>query len=287
MRFLVLFLSVVFLFGNEKAIIQLNWKYQFEFAGFIMAKEKGFYKDVGVDVTLKEVQKNVDIVKFVLDNRNSFGVGNSSLISLQAIGGKNLKLLMPIYDESLYVLTAVNTDIKNLSDIKKYHIILDQFAIKNPAILAMLKSENININDLKIKKENFYTNIRQSGIFAFYKSNEIYFLDKNKIKYKIFDPKDYGFDLYGDILFTSEYTSLNNPDFVNKVTQATKRGFIYAFNHIDETINVILKKYNTQNLTKDRLLFEANILKSYLSKSFKFDDKKISKIENMYILLLF
>jgi polar amino acid transport system substrate-binding protein len=34
--------------------IQLAWKYQFQFAGYIMAKEKGFYKDVGLDVELWE-----------------------------------------------------------------------------------------------------------------------------------------------------------------------------------------------------------------------------------------
>ena len=29
----------------EKVSLQLKWKYQFQFAGFIIAKEKGFYKD--------------------------------------------------------------------------------------------------------------------------------------------------------------------------------------------------------------------------------------------------
>ena len=38
----------------EHVSLQLHWKYEFEFAGFIAAKEKGFYKDVGLDVELKE-----------------------------------------------------------------------------------------------------------------------------------------------------------------------------------------------------------------------------------------
>ena len=37
----------------EKVSLQLHWKYQFEFAGFLVAQEKGFYKDVGLDVNLK------------------------------------------------------------------------------------------------------------------------------------------------------------------------------------------------------------------------------------------
>lgn len=36
------------LVGNEQksVALQLPWKYQFQFAGYIIAKEKGFYKDV-------------------------------------------------------------------------------------------------------------------------------------------------------------------------------------------------------------------------------------------------
>ena len=40
----------------EKVSLQLEWKYQFEHAGFIMAKEKGFYEEVGLDVELIEYQ---------------------------------------------------------------------------------------------------------------------------------------------------------------------------------------------------------------------------------------
>jgi ABC-type nitrate/sulfonate/bicarbonate transport system substrate-binding protein len=32
--------------------VQLEWKYQFEFAGFIAAKELGYYQEVGLDVDL-------------------------------------------------------------------------------------------------------------------------------------------------------------------------------------------------------------------------------------------
>lgn len=34
--------------------IQLKWVHSFQFAGYYAAVEKGFYRDVGLDVTLKE-----------------------------------------------------------------------------------------------------------------------------------------------------------------------------------------------------------------------------------------
>jgi len=45
----------------EKVTLQLQWKDQFEFAGFYAAKEKGFFKEVGLDVNFKAFDSEVDI----------------------------------------------------------------------------------------------------------------------------------------------------------------------------------------------------------------------------------
>lgn len=43
--------------------------------------------------------------------------------------------------------------------------------------------------------------------------------------------------------------------------EASLKGWEYAFQHIGETVDLILQKYNSQNKTKDELIFEANTLK--------------------------
>src|SRR3977135_3991099 len=56
-----IFLSVLALFalGNssafaqDKLTLQLKWVTQAQFAGYYVAKDKGFYKDAGLDVTVK------------------------------------------------------------------------------------------------------------------------------------------------------------------------------------------------------------------------------------------
>src|SRR6201994_2735041 len=46
-------LSVVSAQAADKVTIQLKWVAQAQFAGYFVAKEKGFYKDAGLDVTIK------------------------------------------------------------------------------------------------------------------------------------------------------------------------------------------------------------------------------------------
>ncbi len=66
---------------------------------------------------------------------------------------------------------------------------------------------------------------------------------------------------------------------------ASKKGWNYAFNHIDETIKVILKKYNTQGFTYAKLKYEANKMKKFMSQKFEFNNDKINNIKNIYVLL--
>jgi len=285
MKLFLLFFSFLYLFAIDTITIQLNWKYQFEFAGIIMAKEKGFYKKRGLNVYIKEYEKNKDLIKSIINNEGYYGVGESNLISY-ILEKKPIILLMPIYNSSPLTLTTINApNIKTLKDIETTHIPIDELSIKNPSIVAMFKSQKIDINKLNIKDISFDKNKTQKGVFTFYDSNEIYYLEKNHIPYISFKPNDYGFDFYGDIFFTSKHEIENHLNRVKSMMEATKEGYKYAFSHIDETIDTILKKYNTQNLTKDKLLYEANTLRKYLSKTFRFDLNKLKTIKSVYVLI--
>jgi len=94
-----------------------------------------------------------------------------------------------------------------------------------------------------------------------YLSNEPYHMIQKKIPYTIFNPSDFGFDFYDDILFTSNALYQKDPKLVHAFYQATQKGWEYAFNNSDETAQLIFNKYNTQNKSLDHLRFEAGELK--------------------------
>ena len=58
--------------------LQLNWKHQFQFAGYYAAIEKGYYRREGFDVRLVEAQEGREPVDEVLKGNAEFGVGASS-----------------------------------------------------------------------------------------------------------------------------------------------------------------------------------------------------------------
>jgi len=52
----------------EKVTIQLKWSPQAQFAGYYVAQAKGYYKDAGLDVTIKPGGADIKTVQVIANN---------------------------------------------------------------------------------------------------------------------------------------------------------------------------------------------------------------------------
>ena len=57
-----------------------------------------------------------------------------------------------------------------------------------------------------------------------YVTNEPFLLEQKGIPYRIIDPRTYGIDFYGDVLFTSQAELQNNPERVEAFRKASMDG---------------------------------------------------------------
>jgi ABC-type nitrate/sulfonate/bicarbonate transport system substrate-binding protein/signal transduction histidine kinase len=248
----------------QKVSLQLLWLHQFEFAGFYIAKEKGFYKDAGLDVEIKEYTFGTHITDDVMSKKSDFGLESSSLI-LDKMQGKNIYMLMTTYQKSPFVLMAKErSDLKSVHDLKGKKIMAAPNQVTMASLNAMLKINNISHADYTTQPHSFNTDDLINGTtdaMTTYLSNEPFHLQEKGIKYRIFDPADFGFAFYSDILFTSKEFYEKNPQTVDKFYEATMKGWKYAFENMDETAKLIFEKYNTQNKSLPHLMFEAQELK--------------------------
>ncbi|MCK5111211.1 MAG: ABC transporter substrate-binding protein [Arcobacteraceae bacterium] len=289
--FSLLFQSILFADRGdfEKVTLQLQWLHQFQFAGYYIAKEKDFYKQVGLKVDIKEFKQGINPVNIVTSNKATYGVGRSSLI-IDKSNGANIKLLSAIFQSSPSVLVATKkSNIKTIKDFTGKRIMTTPNISQTVSIQAMAKQKGVNINNMIIQKHSFDINDLIKGktdLMASYISNEPFMLKQKGIKYTVFDPKDYGFDFYSDILFTSDDEVIKHKQRALKFKAATLKGWQYAFNNIDETVNIILEKYNTQNKSKEALIYEANELKKLAFYNTKklgtIDINKIQRIYDIY-----
>lgn len=191
----------------EKTTLQLSWFNQFQFAGYYIAKEKGFYKDVGLNVNIKNYDFDVNVTKDVSEGKVDFGIARETLISEKINTFHNIVALYPLFQISpLILITKNDSNINSLKDFSNKRIMLSENDSSQASLKAMLSSNNINKESLKIQKhshniEDLINN--HTDIMSAYISKSPFILKQKNIPFNIFAPKDYGFDLYSDFLFTS------------------------------------------------------------------------------------
>jgi len=259
---LILFLLLLptLLFSDlEKINLQLQWKHQFEFAGFYAAQEKGFYKDVGLDVHFLEYGKEKTILEEVLSGRAQYGILYSSLIA-DFLNDEPVVFVANFFKQSPLVLVA-QENIKTPADLKGKTVMGVSDHIQGITLLSMFKTFNIGLNDITNVQSTFNNDDfinKKVDAMAVFTTNEPYELNKKGIKYNVLDPTVYGNKYYDVNLFTSKKELEEHPLRVKNFKEASIKGWEYALSHKEEMIALILKKYNTQNKTKEAYQFEAN-----------------------------
>ena len=267
----------------EKVSLQLDWKYQFQHAGFIMAKEKGFYKELGLDVALLEYKDGINIEEDVLSKKAEFGISNTPVMIKDRVLQPTVLLATYLHHSPL--VFATQPDIKTPAQLNGKKIMATEYEYYQSSlsllmnhffIKGMYVPHSFGIEEFKNK---------QVDAISVFVSNEVYELDKQKVPYNIIDPYEYGFIIHAMNLFCSYEFAHNNTQKIENFLRATKKGWQYAINHPGETINIIHEKYNP-NKSIEELTYEAKVIKSLMLLD-KYDIGEIDKelLERVYAQL--
>jgi len=261
MRFLIIF--SIFLYSVcaqplEKVTLQLQWKHQFEFAGFYAAKELGFYEEAGLDVEFKEFESTMDITAEVLSGRADYATSYSSIIN-DYLHRKPIVLVANFFKQSPLVLVT-QPHIKTPKDLAGKTVMGLLDSTHNTTLISMLEKFDVSTDDFTNVSRSFAIDSfikKEVDAISVFTTNEIYTLNQKAVPYNVLDPAAFGIKFYDVNLFTSKSEAVNNPQRVKALRQATIKGWEYAINNKEEIAKLILRKYNTQNKTLDALLFEA------------------------------
>ncbi len=262
----ILFQTLLFSQTHEltKVKLQLQWKYQFQFAGFIMAKELGYYKDVGLDVELVEYENGVNVMQKLLSGDVDYALANA-IISYKDKKLEDVTLLASYFQRSPLVIIT-QKEIRSVLELTNKKIMISKNEHFNSTLAILLEYFDIspqtstfvepsyNINDFIEKKVDASTAFR---------SNELYLLDKQKIPYNIIDPVEYGFPTNANNVFTSHKKVLSKPEEVDDFLAASKKGWEYALYNIEEVSKLIHEKY-APNKSIEHLAYEGKITKELM-----------------------
>ncbi|MGZ8158623.1 MAG: EAL domain-containing protein [Methylobacter sp.] len=243
----------------EKVSLQLKWLHSFQFAGYYAAKEKGYYAEENLDVTIRERIPGINNIEQVLTDESQYGVADTGLLE-QRLVGKSVVVLASIFQHSpLVYLTLKNSGIVSPYELKGKRVMEDSY--DNAPLLAMLYEAGISTHDFTHLDNSFNPDDLVNGktdAMVSYLTDQIDYFKKKGIEINIIDPRNYGVDFLSDNLFTTEQEINRHPERVRRFLRASLKGWDYALKHQDELIRIILNKYNSGNrLYAEHLRFEA------------------------------
>lgn len=240
----------------ESVTLQLKWRHQFQFAGYYVALEKGYYRDHNLDVRIVEAAPETNVVEEVTTGRADYGVGNSALL-LERARDKPVVALAAIFQHSPLVLIGnIYAGVASADDLKGKRVMLEKHSEE---LLAYLHAQNVPESSFKIVPHTFTSDDLIHGMvdaMSGYSTTEPYVLDKAAIPQLILSPRAVGIDFYGDNLFTSEVELRKHPERVKVFREASLRGWNYAMAHPEEIVDLILSKYPTRR-SREFMLNEA------------------------------
>jgi len=247
----------------EVVNLQLKWLHQFQFAGYYAAKEKGFYRDVGLDVNIIEAVPSIDPIQQVVSGHAEYGVGTSELL-LNRYRGEPVVVLGVIFQHSpLSLITLQSSGLDHVHKLVKRRVMVEP---NSAELLAYFYKEGFTEKAFDLQSHSFDVNDLLSGAtdaMSVYVTDELYLLDKQNIAYYQYSPRLASIDFYGDNFFTLEQELKNHPERVDRFIAATLRGWRYAMQFPEEIIQLIYQHYS-QRHSIDHLRYEAQKMRELM-----------------------
>jgi len=246
---------------SESVRLHLKWKHQFQFAGYYIALEKGYYTAEGLNVSLIEGGTEHDPVDGLLAGDAEYAIADVGVL-LDRAEGKPVVVLANIFQHSSQIL-MVRSDPGRVDTAPldlHYKRIMLQNGHLTIEVLAVLKKLGLSESDFIRLPSSYNVQDLANGnadAFSAYSTNEPYLMRKQGIPFTVMSPHDYGIDVYGDTLITTDMELLEHPDRAAAFRRASIKGWQYALEHIDETVALIQQKYNSQEKSTGHLRFEA------------------------------
>jgi NitT/TauT family transport system substrate-binding protein len=243
--------------ADDKVTVQLKWVADAQFAGYFVAKDKGYYKDAGLDVTIKAGGPDIAPEQVIAGGGADVIVDwMPAALAAREKGEPLVNIAQPFKHSGLMLTCRKETGIKSPADLKGKTLGVWFFGNEYPFLSWMnhlgLKTDG-SPNGVKVIKQGFNVDPllqKQADCISTMTYNEYFQVIEAGIKPEdlvVFKYEDQGVATLEDGLYTLE-DKLKDPKFVDvmaRFVKATMKGFDYARQNPADAVKIVLANDTT------------------------------------------
>src|SRR4030042_6886264 len=262
------FLSEVF--AQEKVSMRFQWKVGSEHAGFIVAKENGFYQQEGLDVTLKEGMGlgSTGVLKLVGAKEEAFGLVALNTSLKGVVNGVPVIQVMVIQLTSNGILLRPDSGIKTPQDLVGKSIAGSGSGVSD-IFIAFLGINNVPVDQVKyVAGGSAYLQTMVAGkthgalANVLNDMNEVKKMGMKEVNSLLFTDWGVPPDSYGIAVHTDAVGQ--NPETIRKFVRASLKGIKAMLANIEEAVDISKKHFPM--VDRDGVLAHLRNLKSFEKK---------------------
>ena len=230
----------------DKVTLRLDWVFGSEHAPIFLAKEKGFFRDEGIDVDILAGEGSTVTIKLVGNRTADFGYAGADQVLMAA--GRDLPVVstaVVLQDSPSAVIYPTALGIHSLKDLYGKTLGLQLRSNTEKQWRAVAKLQGLEPG--KIKEVPADRAIAQlianksidAGIAFFF--NDALKLEAEGIPMQWMLFSDLGLPIYSTALVTNADLIKEKPDLVRRFTRAFVKGWAYSMDHEQEALDLFLK----------------------------------------------
>jgi len=243
--------------GLKKVTFMLSWAPDTNHIGVYVAKNKGYFKQVGLDVDVVAVAQ-AGAEQAVNNGVADFALSNLTNVGMYATKGAKIKQVMQVQQKpsAIWCSLASNKDIKSPKDFDGKTFATFGSNESDAVIRRMIQTDGGKgtFDKVTVGTSTFQTlSSKKADFGGFYATWEGVQADMYGPKLNCFTEPDYGVPGNADTIgvITSDKTISSDPSLVRKFVQATKKGYEYAYSHPDDAAAILVKEAPDANLKLD------------------------------------
>ncbi|MFO1072760.1 MAG: ABC transporter substrate-binding protein [Geminicoccaceae bacterium] len=223
----------------DKLTVLLDWYVNPDHAPLVVAREKGFFAEEGLDVALVAPADPNDPPKLVAAGQADIAVSYQPQLHLQVAEGLPLVRIGTLVATPLNCLVVLaDGPVRRIEDLKGRKVGYSIAGIEEALLAAMLEQHGLKLEDVELVNVNFSLSPsllagQVDAVIGAFRNFELSQMDLAGHPGRAFFPEEEGVPAYDELIFEARGDRLDRPE-LQRFLRAVERATLWLTNHPEE-----------------------------------------------------
>ncbi len=221
---------------SEKLTVLLDWFVNPDHAPLILAREKGYFADAGLEVELLAPADPNDPPKLVAAGKADIAVSYQPQLHLQAAAGLPLVRIGTLVATPLNSLVVLeDSPIRSIADLKGKKVGFSVGGFEDALLSAMLAKAGLTLDDVELVNVNWSLSPslvagQVDAVIGAFRNFELNQMDLIERPGRAFFVEEEGVPAYDELILVANAGDLDRPE-LGRFVQAVERATQFLVNH--------------------------------------------------------